>query len=125
MKEATAQREKENAKNTATIADAKAGAEAVGQALTVLKEFYSSQALLLQEGKQVPEMAAYKGQQDGNTGVVGMLEVIESDFLRLDSDTTTAESEAKAEYDTFMADATEDKEAKHKAEVQLKLDKDQ
>jgi hypothetical protein len=125
MKQATEQREKENTKNTATIADAKAGAEAVGQALTVLKEFYSSQALLLQKGTQVPEMAAYKGQQDGNTGVVGMLEVIESDFLRLDSDTTTAESEAKAEYDTFMADATEDKETKHKAEVQLKLDKDQ
>merc|ERR1719316_1984301 len=96
MKEATAQREKENTKNTATIADAKAGAEAVGQALTVLKEFYSSQALLLQEGKQVPEMAAYKGNQSGKGGVVGMLEVIESDFLRLESDTTTAEEENAA-----------------------------
>merc|ERR1719158_2488395 len=38
VKQATEQREKENAKNTVTIADAKAGAAAVGEALTVLKE---------------------------------------------------------------------------------------
>merc|ERR1719316_2495159 len=50
LKDATEQREKEHAKNTKAIADAKAGATAVGQALTVLKEFYSAQAALLQEG---------------------------------------------------------------------------
>merc|ERR1719353_2430740 len=125
VKQATAQRETENAKNTKTIAEAKAGSAAVGEALTVLKEFYASQAALLQQGKQVPEMAAYKGNQDGKGGVVGMLEVIESDFLRLESDTTTAEEENAAEYETFVADATADKEAKHKEEVQTKLDKDQ
>merc|ERR1719163_1375278 len=47
VKQATAQREKENAKNTKTIAEAQAGAKAVGEALTVLKEFYAAQALLL------------------------------------------------------------------------------
>merc|ERR1719316_1791355 len=125
MKEATELREKENAKNTRTIADAKAGAAAVGEALTVLKEFYASQALLLQEGKQVPEMAAYKGNQDGKGGIVGMLEVIESDFLRLESDTTTAEEENAAEYKTFVDDATADKQAKHEEELQTKLDKDE
>eukprot|EP00747_Dinoflagellata_sp_TGD_P160282 gnl/TRDRNA2_/TRDRNA2_177964_c2_seq15.p1 gnl/TRDRNA2_/TRDRNA2_177964_c2~~gnl/TRDRNA2_/TRDRNA2_177964_c2_seq15.p1 ORF type:complete len:658 (+),score=256.78 gnl/TRDRNA2_/TRDRNA2_177964_c2_seq15:55-2028(+) len=124
LKDATEQREIEHAKNTKAIADAKAGAAAVGQALTVLKEFYSAQAALIQEGKQVPEMAAYKGQQAGKGGIIGMLEVIESDFLRLDSDTTTEEQENAAEYETFSADATADKEAKHKEEVQTKLDKD-
>jgi hypothetical protein len=124
VKEATEQREKEKAKNTKTIAVAKAGSEAVGQALTVLKEFYAAQSFL-QKGKQVPEMGAYKGNQDGKGGVVGMMEVIESDFLRLESDTTTAEEENAAEFETFVADATEDKEAKHKEEVQTKLDKDQ
>jgi hypothetical protein len=125
VKQATAQREAENAKNTKTIAEAKAGSAAVGEALTVLKEFYASQAALLQQGKQVPEMAAYKGNQDGKGGVVGMLEVIQSDFLRLESDTTTAEEENSAEFETFVADATADKKAKHKEEVQTKLDKDQ
>jgi predicted transcriptional regulator len=124
LKDATEQRNAEHAKNTKAIADAKAGAAAVGQALTVLKEFYSAQAALLQEGKQVPEMAAYKGQQAGKGGIIGMLEVIESDFLRLDSDTTTEEKENAAEYETFSADATADKEAKHKEELQTKLDKD-
>merc|ERR1719310_1190743 len=122
LKEATEQRNAENAKNTKAIEDAKVGAAAVGQALSVLKEFYSAQAALLQEGKQVPEMAAYKGQESG--GIVGMLEVIESDFLRLESDTTTEEKENAAEYETFSADATADKEAKHKEELQTKLDKD-
>merc|ERR1719265_365883 len=103
--EATQQREVEHAKNTKAIADGKAGAAAVGQALTVLKEFYSAQATLLQEGKQVPEMAAYKGQQAGKGCIIGMLEVIETDFMRLDSDTTTAEQENAAEYEVFAADA--------------------
>merc|ERR1719473_718336 len=109
LMEATEQREAEKAKNTKAIADAKAGAAAVGQALAVLKEFYASQALLLQAGKG---------------GIIGMLEVIESDFLRLETDTTTAEKEGAAEYETFMADSTADKKAKHEEEVQTKLDKD-
>merc|ERR1719217_826863 len=40
--EATEQRTREKAENEATIADAKAAQEALKQALTVLKEFYSS-----------------------------------------------------------------------------------
>merc|ERR1719240_1160434 len=124
VKAATAQREKENAKNTKTIAEAKAGAEAVGKALTVLKEFYAKQSFL-QEGRQAPEMGAYKGNQNAKGGVVGMMEVIQSDFLRLESDTTTEEEENAAEFETFVADAAADKEAKHKEEVQTKLDKDQ
>merc|ERR1719326_2450916 len=40
MSKATAQRTAEKEKNTATIADATVAEEAVGQAITVLKEFY-------------------------------------------------------------------------------------
>merc|ERR1719195_1280119 len=79
MKEATAQREKEKAKNLDTIADAKAGRAAVKAALAVLRDFYSKQAALLQ-AKQVPEMAEYKGMGGSSKGVIGMMEVIESDF---------------------------------------------
>merc|ERR1719456_1679486 len=42
-------------------------------------------------------------------GIVGMLEVIESDFARLQTDTEAAEDEANNEYRTFMADSKEDK----------------
>lgn len=122
MDEATEVRDAEKSQNLATIADAKAGYQAVGQALVILKEFYSSQASLLQ---QVPEMAEYKGQQVGNKGVVGMLEVIQTDFSRLQSDTEAAETAAAAEYDAFMKESMASKKQKHEEEVKLRLDKDQ
>jgi len=122
MAEATKLRTAEKSENLATIADAKSGFEAVGEALVILKEFYSSQASLLQ---QVPEMAAYSGQQSGNIGVLGMLEVIQTDFSRLRAETEAAETTAAREYEKFMTDSTDSKTAKHKQEVQLRLDKDQ
>lgn len=125
MGEATAQREKEKATNTDTIADAAAGAAAVKQAIAILEEFYASQAAFLQrQGRQVPEMQAYKGMQGENKGVVGLLQVIESDFMRLEADTKAAEEQAAKEYDTFMKDSAADKLQKHNAEVKLRLEKD-
>jgi len=124
MKEATAQREKEKAKNLDTIADAKAGRAAVKAALAVLRDFYSKQAAFLQ-AHQVPEMAEYKGMQGSSKGVIGMMEVIESDFARLEADTTAAEEQAAKEYDEFMSEATATKKVKHDEEVKLKLEKDQ
>merc|ERR1719386_560424 len=50
--------------------------------------------------------------QSENGGVVGMLEVIESDFARLESDTKASEATAQKEYDSFMSDSKEDKAAK-------------
>merc|ERR1719223_1052326 len=77
------------------------------------------------EGRQVPELEAYGGMGGEKTGVIGMLEVIESDFARLEADTKAGESQAANEYATFMRDATTDKEQKHKADVKLRLEKDQ
>merc|ERR1712179_845789 len=53
-----------------------------------------------------------KGMGAESGGVVGMLEVIESDFARLEADTKAAEATAQKEYDTFMTDSKVDKEAK-------------
>jgi len=124
MAEATTQRQKEKATNTEAMKEATAGEEATKQALSVLREFYSSQASLLQ-GKQVPEMKAYKGMQSSNGGVVGMLEVISSDFSRLYADTKAAEDSAAREYDGFMKDGKASKKAKHDLEVKTSLQKDQ
>merc|ERR1719284_1575197 len=41
-----------------------------------------------------------------------MLEVIESDFARLEADTKAAESSAQKEYEEFVADSTADKNKK-------------
>merc|ERR1740138_1714312 len=107
MAEATEIRQKEKAENEATIADAKAGSAAVANALQILQEFYSGQASFLQRGKQVPEMAAYKGMSGG--GVIGMLEVIQTDFMRLEADTKSAETQAAQEYDQLMTESEETK----------------
>jgi DNA repair exonuclease SbcCD ATPase subunit len=121
MKEATEIREKEKAENLVTIKDAKEAQEAVNQALVVLREFYDKQSFL----QQVPEMKEYKGQGGAAGGVVGMLEVILSDFARLEAETTADEKQAANEYDTFMADSKADSEAKHKEEFDKGLLKDQ
>jgi septation ring formation regulator EzrA len=45
-------------------------------------------------------------------GVLGMLEVIQSDFARLEAETQAAEEEASNEYDRFSAESAQDKAVK-------------
>merc|ERR1719399_2446197 len=105
-------REDEKAKNAETIKDAQEAQTAVSQALTVLKEFYAKAAKATALAQQ-PEIfdKPYKGMGGMTGGVVGMLEVIESDFARLQAETLAAEAKAAAEYKQFMSDATVDKAA--------------
>jgi hypothetical protein len=117
MAEATTIRQEEKATNEVTIKDSQDAQTAVAQALTVLKEFYANAAeatALLQQQPAAPEIfdAPYTGMQSENGGVVGMLEVIQSDFARLEADTKAAEATAQKEYDEFMTDSKVDKEAK-------------
>jgi len=112
---ATKLRQEEKAKNTETIADAQEAQTAVAQALTVLKEFYAkagdATAFVQQEPPEIFDKP-YQGMQAENGGVVGMLEVIESDFARLEADTKASEASAQKEYDTFMTDSEVDKTKK-------------
>lgn len=123
MGEATQERNAEKAENKATIADAIAGSTAVKSALVVLRDFYSAQGVGFVQ--QVPEMKSYGGMQAGKGGVVGMMEVIVSDFVRLEAETSASEVQAAAEYTSFMRDAKADKESKHKLGFKTKLEKDQ
>jgi len=117
MAKATKLRQEEKAKNTQTIEDAVEAQTAVAQALVVLKDFYAKAAeatALLQQQPVAPEIfeKEYKGMQAENGGVVGMLEVIESDFARLESETKAAEATSQKEYDQFMTDSKVDKAQK-------------
>merc|ERR1719158_985981 len=114
---ATAIREAEKAKNTETIADSQEAQTAVNQALTVLNEFYDKAAqatAMVQQQPEAPEVfdKPYKGMGGESGGVIGMLEVILSDFARLEAETKAAEEEAQKEYDPFMTDSEVDKAAK-------------
>jgi prefoldin subunit 5 len=118
MEEATKLRAEEKEKNAQTVVDSQEAQTAVAQAMTVLKEFYAKAAdatALVQVKKQEPPPifeAAYTGMQSENGGVIGMLEVIQSDFARLEAETTAAETTAQKEYESFMTDSKVDKEAK-------------
>jgi predicted nucleic acid-binding Zn-ribbon protein len=128
MQEATEERTQEKKENLQTIKDAKEAQEALSSALSVLKEFYAKQGGFIQRKKQpavVPEMKAYKGMQGSTGGVVGMIEVIQSDFARLEAETTANENTAEREYNDFMADAKADVKSKHKEEFDKSLLKDQ
>merc|ERR1719271_190338 len=112
LAEATAQRNKEHAENTEAVADAKAAIVAVTE---VLKEFYAQAATATAFTQQSPADDApaswdssFTGQQSASTGVLGMLEVILSDFNRLESETTSSEAEASAAFDRFSADSNAD-----------------
>jgi DNA repair exonuclease SbcCD ATPase subunit len=120
VKEATEARNKEKAANAATLADAKAASAAVTQAIEVLNKYYakaaSNTALVQAENEPAPETfdSAYKGQQSESGGVIGMLEVIQSDFARLEAETSSGEDEATREHDTLLAESAQDKEVKEK-----------
>jgi hypothetical protein len=89
----------------------------VAQALTVLKEFYAKAAeatALVQQQPEAPEIfdAPYKGQGGAAGGVVGMLEVIEADFARLQADTESSEAASQKAYEEFMTESKVDHEGK-------------
>jgi len=125
MAEAIKLRSEEKAKNEVTITDAKAGQAAVANAIGVLKDFYDEAAKATaftqtttkaRIGTKQPEIfeGAYTGMGGENGGVIGMMEVIQADFERLESETKNSESEAQAEYDEFMHDSKMDKAQKEK-----------
>jgi hypothetical protein len=118
--EATALRETEKTKNAKTIEDAKVAQVAVAKALTVLQEFYAKASTATALTQQDPASDApatfskpYTGMGGSSTGIVGMLEVIQADFARLESETTTSESAADEEYTRFTDDSSSDKAVKN------------
>jgi DNA repair exonuclease SbcCD ATPase subunit len=127
---ATGIRGEEKKTNEATIADAKVAQAAVEKATAVLKDFYSSHAAALvqsaadmkDEMQQAASLDPYKGQQAGSGGIMGMLEVILSDFARLETETAEAESSAAAAYDQFMDESNEDVAVKE-TEIEHKSNK--
>jgi len=132
QKKASNIRAEEKKTNAATVADAKVAQAAVEKATAVLKDFYSSVAAgsallqdtagLKQEMSQAASLDPYKGQQAGSGGIMGMLEVILSDFARLETETTEAENSAANTYENFMNESNEDVAVKE-TEIEHKSNK--
>jgi len=106
----TAAREREKAANMATIRDAKEGAAAITEAMTILRVFYkqAAKATVMVQASPVDEDTsgpgfdgAYRGQQEASKGIIGMLEVIKTDFERTERITVAAEEEAARAFVRF------------------------
>jgi hypothetical protein len=102
--EATTLRQEEKKTNAQTVADAKASQVAVERAVQVLKDFYAKESSsFVQEVAKAP----YTGMKTESGNVLAFLEVILSDFARLETETASAEDSAAEEYQTFMDESTE------------------
>jgi DNA repair exonuclease SbcCD ATPase subunit len=128
--DATDLREAEKAENEKTIASAEEGEEAVKEALKTLTAFYST-ALVQKngyvppnsdrEGKTVSDRApdifdtTYHGDQTESTGIIGLLEVIVSDFQRTIVTVTNEEEIADAAYQKFKKETEADIDEKEKS----------
>jgi len=104
----TKMRSDEKAENAATIKEAEEGLEAVQMAYNVLAKFYKKAGDAKVEFAQQPDLGApdsgfdsgeaYKGAGGKSGGILGMLEVIISDFKRTIKVTTEEEAKAAQEF---------------------------
>jgi len=138
-------RTEEKAENKMTVTEAEAGLSAVQEAIKILTRFYATAAketvkLSLAQGPadDMPDAGfeageAYTGAGGVAGGVVGMLEVIESDFVRTIKETEKAEVQAEEEHLAFMTESgkslaekemAEGETGKYKDATELKLEKD-
>jgi chromosome segregation ATPase len=101
LAEATALRAKEKATFTAVEKDLSESQEACAAATEVLREYYEG-ASLIQTGQKAKDQADEQG--DGS-GILGMLEVAESDFATSLAEARTVEGTAQAEFDKMKAEA--------------------
>jgi len=126
MAKATSDRIAAKGANEQTIKEAKLAQTAVSNAMALVKDFYEKSAQATALAQQSPEEDApetfskpYKGMLPEGGNLVDFLEVILTDFTRLETETTDDEAAEKSRYDEFMAEAEKNKalkenEAKHK-----------
>merc|ERR1711956_147493 len=122
LSEATELRVDEKEDNDQTVKEAEAGKDAVESALKTLKEFYSNAFVQTKkyvppdsdrEGNSVGDLAPeifdskYHGEQDSSKGILGLLEVVLSDFDRTDTTVTDQEKTAAEKFEEYKK-ATEE-----------------
>jgi len=114
QKKATELRQEQAAAWAAAKADYEEGLEGVGMALQVLRDYYAEKDDSAEEFLQGKMgMQKHSKASGASTGIIGMLEVVESDFSKLLAEGNAAEAMAVEEYEKLTQDnaiATTEKE---------------
>jgi len=129
LNETKTEREQSKSDNHKAIKKAREGLAAVEEAITVLKKFYkkASKSFIQASPVDADDPGAgfkgeYEGKQDGAKGIIGLLEVVQSDFKRTITDTKDAEKNAQAEFVKFEQTSKADIAGKT---TQLQLDEEE
>merc|ERR1719171_1720735 len=128
----TEMRAEEKEENAETIKDSKEAAEAVTEAIDVLKKFYASaknaqslvQVRVSSSAVEIPDAGfgdKYEVAQGGPESVIGMLEVVRDDFVKQGENAKKAEEQAEADFKEFE---TTSKASSAEKEVVLKAKED-
>jgi len=134
--EATELRQKEKAEALLAIKQYQDAQSLIGSAMTVLQEFYSKQKSLVQTSADTDDDAAPPPEtwdedldkKEGHaSGIIGLLEIAQSDFARLESETSTTEAVAEREYQNLMNEnevkkAVAAKDVEYKSSEKTKLE---
>merc|ERR1719281_1524703 len=103
MKTATEVRQKEKSDFAVVEKDLSESQEACAAATEVLREYYEG-ASLVQGSARARSAESVDTEGDGS-GILGVLEVAESDFAKGLAEARSVESQSQAEYDKMMQDA--------------------
>merc|ERR1719440_661857 len=123
QKKATEMRQEQAAAWAAAKADYEEGLEGVGMALQVLRDYYAEKDDSAEEflqGRMGQGARKHSKATGASTGIIGMLEVVESDFSKLLAEGNAAEAMAVEEYEKLSQDnaiATTEKETAVKYKV--------
>merc|ERR1719362_903523 len=137
LKTARENRATERTSNQEVLRETKEGMKGTQEAMTILKVFYkqAAKATVFQQASPVDEdtsgagfAGAYNGQQESSKAIIGLLEVIMSDFDRTSRVTESAEKKAQAEFVEFerasLADISGKEEKKTLDEEDLATTRD-
>jgi len=126
-------RQEEHAAYTEAKADLELGLKGVRKALGVLREYYGSgsaeaEAMLQEAGKQ-PAVPEKHGKASGaGTSIIGILEVVESDFAKNLATEEMEEDDAQTQYETMtqqnkITQTLKEQDVKYKTQEFMGLDK--
>merc|ERR1712050_77001 len=120
-------RQEEHAAFVQAKADLELGLQGVRQALTILREYYGGSAAFVQQPQPAKPLLHAPATGAGNS-IIGILEVVESDFANNLAKETTEEEDAEAEYqkvtqENKVTKTLKDQDVKYKTQEFTGLDK--